>query len=456
MTSTYPHTVRVRGTISFLTTEAITRYGIYILFLFKQHPNLQPTDTGTRYLTAPVIANVSSDISAMASIVPVPRFQTAQVNRSIVHPLLPQPQPPLRVPHNGNGVDATVSDPPLSFTEPIDAGHLMPVTMSHTFVVVADTQLGMINENDNWDIEMEYSRQAVKQINALHPRPLYCCICGDLVDMCSGIYTGKPKRFLPKQSRPDSTTADDVWTEVECDMVQEQQNNDMKKIWHDLHPDIALICLCGNHDAGNRPTPQSIQKFIHNFGDDYLAFWVNGTYNVVLNSTLFSDPTDAPLLYDQQLQWLEEQLRLAHRNAARNIFVFTHHPWFLYHEDEDNDDLKGRSYLVPGNTELFVSDSYFPIPKVFRQHAMKLFQQYHVTACFAGHFHQNVISQSTFGMEMIVTGGLSMVLESTSNPNERNEPSTQGFRIVTVEHKANGDRGVVHHRFVSVDSNNGH
>ncbi len=300
---------------------------------------------------------------------------------------------------------------------------------------------------------MEYGRQAVEQINALHPRPLYCCICGDLVDMCSGIYTGKPKRF-PKQSRPDSTTAD-VWTEVECDMVQEQQNNDMKQIWYGLHPDIALICLCGNHDVGNRPTPQSIQKFIHNFGDDYLAFWVNGTYNVVLNSNLFSDPTDAPLLYDQQLQWLEQQLRLAHRYAARNIFIYTHHPWFLYHEDEDVDDLKGRSYLIPGNTQVYVADSYFPIPKVFRQHAMKLFQQYHVAACFAGHFHQNVISQSTFGMEMIVTGGLSMVLESTSNPNVRNEPSTQGFRIVTVEHKANGDRGVIHHRFVSVDGNNG-
>jgi hypothetical protein len=81
---------------------------------------------------------------------------------------------------------------------------------------------------------------------------------------------------------------------------------------------------------------------------------------------------------------------------------------------------------------------------------MQLFQQYNVSACFAGHFHQNVISQSTFGMAMIVTGGLSMVLESTSNPNVRNEPSTQGFRIVTVEYNSTDGKGVFHHRFVSV------
>jgi serine/threonine-protein phosphatase CPPED1 len=387
----------------------------------------------------------------MASIEPTPRFQKAQVNRSIVHPLLPQPPLEESIPQHN---DTNLSDG----TAGVRAGtshSVEPVAMSHTFVVAADTQLGMINENKNWEIEMEYSRRAVEQINALDPRPLYCCICGDLVDMCSGIYKGKPKRF-PKQD--DITTIGntpvseqvDVWSEEECDNIQDQQNNDMKQIWYHLHPDIALICLCGNHDVGNRPTPQSIQKFNDNFGDDYLAFWVNGTYNIVLNSALFSDPTDTMLLYDKQLHWLEQQLLYAHRCSARNIFVFSHHPWFLYNEDEDTEDLNGLSYLVPGNTELYVSDSYFPIPKVHRQRVMKLFQQYNVSACFAGHFHQNVISQSTFGMEMIVTGGLSMVLESTSNPNVRNEPSTQGFRIVTVQHNSNGDKGIFHHRFVSV------
>lgn len=388
----------------------------------------------------------------MASMKTAPRFQKAQVNRSIIHPLLPQPPFEESVSQH-DGSTPSITTPEIN---PDILQSVAPVAMSHTFVVAADTQLGMINENQDWEIEMEYGRRAIEQINALRPRPLYCCICGDLVDMCSGIYKGKPKRFLKQGdiatigNTTDASKQVDVWTEDECDNIQDRQNNDMKQIWSHLHPDIALICLCGNHDIGNRPTPQSIQKFKNNFGDDYLAFWVNGTYNVVLNSALFSDPTDAMLLYDQQLHWLELQLQYAHRYSARNIFVFSHHPWFLYNEDEDVEDLKGLSYLIPGNTELYVSDSYFPIPKVYRQTVIKLFQQYNVSACFAGHYHQNVISHSTFGMEMIVTGGLSMVLESTSNPNVRNEPLTQGFRIVTVEHKSNSDKGVFHHCFVSV------
>jgi serine/threonine-protein phosphatase CPPED1 len=385
----------------------------------------------------------------------VPRFQHAQVNRSLIHPTLPQP-PPLEL-------QTTTSNTAI---EPSAASLLTQATTeSHCFVVAADTQFGMMAANRNWDIEMEFSRKAVDKINALRPRPLFCCICGDLVDMTSNIYQGKPKQYHDDSTVTVATTTTTtvtssssplslVWTKEECDHIQEQQNNDMKRIWSNLHPEIALICLCGNHDVGNRPTPTSIAKYQSSFGDDYLAFWANGTYNIVLNSALFSDPTDAKPLYTTQLQWLERQLIYATKYAAGNIFVFSHHPWFLYSEDEDSEDLTGRSYFEPGKTDQYISDSYFPIPKQYRRQVMDLFRRHNVSASFSGHFHQNVVSQSSFGMEMIITGGLSMVLDSTGNPNVRNEVQTQGFRIVTVEHDLSGgsNRGTFHHHFVSISS----
>ena len=72
-----------------------------------------------------------------------------------------------------------------------------------------------------------------------------------------------------------------------CDAIQDEQNQDFKKLWSRLHQDIALVCLCGNHDIGNRPTPRSIARFRSAFGDEYLAFWANGSYNIVLNNVLF-------------------------------------------------------------------------------------------------------------------------------------------------------------------------
>lgn len=198
-------------------------------------------------------------------------------------------------------------------------------------------------------------------------------------------------------------------------------------------------------DVGNRPTKASIERFKRSYGDDYLAFWANGTYNIVLNSALFSDPTGAESLYREQLEWLQERLRYARSKNACFIFVFGHHPWFLYHDDEDVLDLTGTAVLPAewtGKNETEekpllrpIRDSAFPIPKKYRMKALELFQTYGVDACFAGHFHQNVVSKSSFGMDMIITSSLSMVFESNGIPNSF-EPKTRGIRVVEVSENA--------------------
>lgn len=358
------------------------------------------------------MASTSSNLEQIAQ-----RYRSRQTNRTIVHPTLPQPE--------------SVDDPSST-----------TVADSHTFVVAADTQLGMLEGNllppgKKHFSEVAFSRQAVKQINSLEPRPLFCCICGDLVDMTSLIAAGETKRFRR-----------DRWTVKECDELQEQQFRVVQKEWSQLHKDIALVCLCGNHDVGNRPTKASIERYTNLFGDDYLAFWANGTYNIILNSSLISsykgDGSDDPEIvehYRNQWNWLVERLTYATSSKqARSIFIYSHHPWFLYKEDEDETQLPGRIMYwpdewgpKPAGFEGF-PESYFPIPIKQRRKYLQLFQKHNVKACFSGHFHQNVVSHTSWGMAMIITGPLSLVLPSNGNPQRDDPNQTLGFRVVTVKH----------------------
>ena len=82
---------------------------------------------------------------------------------------------------------------------------------------------------------------------------------------------------------------------------------------------------------------------------------------------------------------------------------------------------------------------------------MELFELYNVTAAFSGHFHQNLVSKSSFGMDMIITSSLSLLFDSTGKPLAFDEPAALGFRIVTVNNDAtNGGRGTFQHKFVSL------
>lgn len=254
----------------------------------------------------------------------------------------------------------------------------------------------------------------------MNPRPAFVCICGDLVDMEYSFEKKKGSKSMFTSTLFDERKNGIASREV-CDAIQDEQNEDFKNIWSSLHPDIALVCLCGNHDVGNRPTPRSISRFRASYGDEYLAFWTNGTYNIVLNNVLFVDPSGAKRIFNTQLRWLEDRLKYAQDHQAKQIYVFAHHPWFLYDEDEDPESLTGFSpYPKEWQTNATSSsscdtfpDSYFSMPKRFRAHALELFRTYGVNACFSGHFHQNLVSRTSWGCDMIITAPLSVVFEST-------------------------------------------
>ena len=314
----------------------------------------------------------------------------------------------------------------------------MVVDPSYSFVVAADTQFGMTKDNQDWEAEKEYSRQAIAYLNGMKDRPLFCCVCGDLVDMTSEIYRTKED---DDGAKADGRTKR---SREECDRIQDQQNADFKAIWSTLHPDIALVCVCGNHDVGNSPTKTSIERFRSSFGDDYLSFWAKDSFNIVVNTSLFNDQRNAPDLYREQFAWLKDRLQYAQQNQARHIFVFGHHPWFLYREDEDQKDMQGASPLLPSMGGMGVKDSYFVIPLSVRQKVMALFAEYKVTAAFAGHFHQNMVSRASFGLQMIVTSSLSVVMRSNAIPKDFEEPNTRGLRVVNV------DAASFTHKFVCI------
>jgi len=267
----------------------------------------------------------------------------------------------------------------------------------------------------------------------MRPLPAFVSVCGDLVDMEFSFYQNKPK----------SPFSMDM-----CHEIQDKQNKDFQDAWGKLDDRVALVCLCGNHDVGNRPTRSSIQQFNRAFGDDYLSFWCNGTFNVVVNTNTFSNPDGAPELLDQQLEWLERELKHAKECGADQIFAFGHHPWFLYDEDEVKDDLVGLSpfpkeWGPPPSPDAGFPDHYFHIKRENRQLALNLFREYGVTASFCGHFHQNLVSKTKWGMHHIVTAPLSIYFESTGKPLQKEENGV-GFRLIRVR------QGHFEHEFVKL------
>jgi hypothetical protein len=160
------------------------------------------------------------------------------------------------------------------------------------------------------------------------------------------------------------------------------------------------------------------------------------------------DPSGAPDAYNEQLAWLEGQLKYAQSQQATHIFVMGHHPWFLYNQDESSLDLTGESpYPNEWGTRPYgFGDAYFHIPLERRRLVLELFQQYKVTAAFAGHFHQNWTTKTTFGMDMIITSSLSLVFRSTGIPAGFDEPQTRGLRLVQVS----STPGQFMHKFISL------
>lgn len=121
------------------------------------------------------------------------------------------------------------------------------------FVQGADTQFGLkdswggvTEDEQSWEDELELTRQAIKVVNNLRPKPKFFIVCGDMIDA------------FPWKKYYDA------------------QLKDFQSVFQELDPEIPLLCVCGNHDVGDSPTVETISIYKSNYGDDYYSFWVGG------------------------------------------------------------------------------------------------------------------------------------------------------------------------------------
>ena len=237
------------------------------------------------------------------------------------------------------------------------------------FVQMADTQFGFFNANKSFEQETALVERAIQICNRLKPR--FVVVCGDL------------------------TNATPAAPQYEAQVAE------FKRLFAKLDPAIPLVCVCGNHDLGNRPTPSSLATYRRNYGDDYFGFWVGGVRCLAINSSLFSKPEGAPDAQEAQEAWFRRELKSAREQKATHILVFQHHSWFLTQPDEP--------------------DQYFNIPLIRRQPALAAMRAAGVRAAFAGHYHRNAYGRDG-ELEMITTSAVGRPLGK--------DPS--GFRIVKV------------------------
>lgn len=237
---------------------------------------------------------------------------------------------------------------------------------SFFFFQMTDTQFGMFTNNNGFEKEARNFEKAIAAANRLHPA--FVIVCGDLVNQ--------------------STNA--------------AQIAEYKRIAATLDPSIPLYNVPGNHDVGNKPDAASLTNYRKNFGPDHYSFQHGNLYGIVLNSSLFFDPSLMPKEAAKQDAWLRSELKKAKKLNYTHIVIFQHIPWFIHQPNE--------------------KDQYFNIPSERRKKYLELFHQYGVKYIFAGHLHKNA-----FGRD----GDLKMITTSAVGKPLGKDPS--GFRIVKVD-----------------------
>jgi len=215
--------------------------------------------------------------------------------------------------------------------------------------------------------DKDFMMKAVDEINRL--RPAFAVVCGDLVDA----WPGAPHRA--------------------------EQIRDFKQICKRVDPSVPLVCVCGNHDVGNRPNAATVEEYRSEFGDEYFSFWVHGVKCIVVNSQLWKDDSEAPELRQAHDVWLAQEL--ADAAGARHVLVFCHVPLFI---------------KDPGEPA-----GFFNIDPTTRSEILSLLSKHGVRTIFCGHYHRNAGGFFRTGsgaeMELVVTGAVGGNIKDNPNGN---------------------------------------
>jgi 3',5'-cyclic AMP phosphodiesterase CpdA len=215
--------------------------------------------------------------------------------------------------------------------------------------------------------------RAVERINVL--KPDFVLICGDLVQ------NANEKSFADFKRIKDSFT-------------------------------VPCHCAAGNHDVGNKPTVESLEKYRETIGPDYYAFPHKDFTFVVANTQLWK----APLAGESEKHdaWFRQKLEQA-KAESRPVIVVTHYPFFTKSADEE--------------------EHYYNLPPGKRKELLALCEKNEVVAVLSGHTHK--FSENEYHGIKLVTG-------ETTSMNVDKRPL--GFRLWTA-----GPDGKLEHRFIGLE-----
>ena len=229
------------------------------------------------------------------------------------------------------------------------------------FIQLTDPQFGMFENNADFAKETILYEKAVAEINRLNPD--FVVITGDFVN----------------------------------DQNAVAQIDEFKRITAKIKPAIPVYYSPGNHDIGQVPTNESLEKYKKNYGSDCFSFEHKGVSLIGFNSGLIKAKLEKP--EQKQFSWLTKKLKKS-RNA-RHILLFCHYPFFNKTVDEP--------------------EAYSNIGTEYRLKYLELFEEYGVDAVFSGHHHNNGLA--TYGNVQLVT---------TSSLGKPLGEAPSGFRIVKV------------------------
>lgn len=231
----------------------------------------------------------------------------------------------------------------------------------YSLVVLTDPQFGMFENNAGFEKETELYEKAVEKINSLNPD--FVVITGDFVNDHNSV----------------------------------TQIDEFKRITAKIKPSIPVYYSPGNHDIGQVPGEESLEKYKKNYGSDRFSFKHKGASLIGFNTGFIKAKLEKP--EQNQLNWLSKKLRKSKK--SEHILLFTHYPFFNKTVDEP--------------------EAYSNIGPEYRLKYLELFEENGVDAVFSGHHHNNGLA--TYGNVQLVT---------TSSLGKPLGEAPSGFRIVKV------------------------
>ena len=272
------------------------------------------------------------------------------------------------------------------------------------FLAMADTQFGMFANYGARDAE-EIARS---KLRGLEPPPEAAGATG--VEMECALY--EQAIAAANRLKPDFAT---ICGDLVDDPDDPAQLEALLRITAKLDAAIPMRWVPGNHDCGATPTPESLETYRARFGDDNYCFDHKGSRFVVLNSSVWFDPSEVPDELAAGEAFARRALAEGRARGAAHLIVLQHHPLFVKHSLEEDDWM-----VIPGERRRVLLD---------------IFEEYGVSLVISGHLHRNHVAR--YGdMLLVSTGSVGCPLGA--------DPS--GIRIVKVY------RNRIAHEYFPIDA----